>query len=121
MGNTLAPSRRERDAAAAHLAELVARKPVVVLGVSGCMTSTVSNTVAQQLFRRLKIDFAYVDAAYAGDGDAMFDEIARQNGLREVTYPAVFIGGKYVGGNREIKILHDEGKLLEMVARASAS
>jgi glutaredoxin 3 len=102
---------------AAALAEYVAKNAIVIFGMKGCPYCVKAVGLAKANWPN---DYTYIDVADPAYPQARsaFAEIERQ--YSHDTYPAVFVGSKFIGGCDDTHALHAQGKLANAVAEAKA-
>ncbi|PKA59107.1 Monothiol glutaredoxin-S5 [Apostasia shenzhenica] len=104
-----------------RIAKAVAENPVVVVGRRGCCMVH----VMRRLLQGQGVNPAVCDVG-GGDGDG--DEAAAIGGISggwvgevpEVQLPAVFIGGRLVGGIDRLMAVHISGELVPILKDAGA-
>ena len=97
--------------------ELASKRAVVVFTLSSC---TMSHTVT-----RLMADLGVNPLVHELDSDPSGKELERAllkmlGGRRSCAVPAVFIGGKLIGGTDRVMSLHLAGELVPMLRDAAA-
>nr|CAD1823782.1 unnamed protein product [Ananas comosus var. bracteatus] len=105
-------------ASAASWRRAVAESAAAVVGRRGCCMSH----VVRRLLQGLGVNPTVCDVddeANGADAAALAEEFARI-GAGEVSLPAVFIGGRLMGGLDRLMALHISGELVPMLKQAGA-
>ncbi|KAI4348182.1 hypothetical protein L6164_008936 [Bauhinia variegata] len=94
--------------------EIVSTNPVVVYSKTYCPFCV----DVKQLLTNLGATYKVIELDTESDGSAIQSALAEWTGQR--TVPNVFIGGKHIGGCDSTTALHNEGKLVSLLAEAGA-
>ncbi|XP_062206462.1 monothiol glutaredoxin-S5-like [Phragmites australis] len=99
------------DDARAEVGRTVAESPVLVVGRRGCCLSHVVKRLLQGLGVNPAVHEVADEAALAGVVPA---------GAEAATLPAVFVGGKLLGGLDQLMAVHISGELVPILKKAGA-
>ncbi|NP_001352099.1 glutaredoxin [Cicer arietinum] len=94
--------------------EIVSSNPVVVFSKSYCPFCV----QVKKLFTNLGVTFKAIELDSESDGSEIQGALAEWTGQR--TVPSVFIGGNHIGGCDATTNLHNQGKLVSLLASAGA-
>ncbi|RWR97498.1 glutaredoxin-C9-like protein [Cinnamomum micranthum f. kanehirae] len=101
--------------ASERLKRVVEENPVLVFGQRGCFMCHVVNRLL--LGHGVK---AVVWEVEEGEESSLVQEIAMMPGDQRLQFPAVFIGGRFVGGIDRLISLHISGDLVPILKEAGA-
>ncbi|XP_072952446.1 monothiol glutaredoxin-S9-like [Typha angustifolia] len=104
----------ERRVAEGSLRRVVAENPVVVVGSAGCCMSHVVKRLLQGLGVNPTV-FEVNDSAQLAE-----EFVAGADKAGEFTMPAIFIGGKLMGGLDRLMAVHISGELVPILKQAGA-
>lgn len=108
----------EADTAAKSVEKMLVENAVLVLGRPGCCMCHVVKT----LLLGHGVNPAVFEVA-DGDEAAVLDELSRidvENGGGIIQFPAVFVGGKLLGGLDRVMATHISGDLVPILKEAGA-
>ncbi|XP_057432715.1 glutaredoxin-C9-like [Lotus japonicus] len=95
---------------------LASSNAVVVFSMSDCCMST----VAKRLLFSLGVGPTVVELDERADGPSIRAVLYQLVGAHQPTLPAVFIGGKFVGGVETLMARHINGTLVPLLKEAGA-
>ena len=100
------------DGGRAEVERAVAESPVLVVGRRGCCLSHVVKRLLQGLGVNPAVHEVADEAALAG--------VAPAGGAEAAALPAVFVGGKLLGGLDRLMAVHIAGELVPILKKAGA-
>ncbi|CAN6460387.1 unnamed protein product [Victoria cruziana] len=99
-----------------RIARLVSQNAVIIFGSSGCCMCH----VARQLLCGLGVNPTLYELDEEEDGGSTTEDALVRIAGRDPAVPAVFIGGKFVGGVERLMSIHIKGNLVPMLKDAGA-
>uniref|UniRef100_A0A0D9XUW2 Glutaredoxin domain-containing protein n=1 Tax=Leersia perrieri TaxID=77586 RepID=A0A0D9XUW2_9ORYZ len=100
-----------------RVTKLASERAVVVFTKSGCC---MCHTVMTLLVGELAVSAAVHELDRDPLGREMEKELARRLGRGAPAVPAVFIGGRLVGGTSKVMAMHLKGELVPLLKNAGA-
>ncbi|KAF3791901.1 Glutaredoxin-C1 [Nymphaea thermarum] len=99
-----------------RIARLVSESAVVIFGFSGCYMCH----VARQLLCGMGVNPTVYELDEEEDGGSRTEDALALIAGRHPPVPAVFIGGRFVGGLERLMSIHIKGNLVPMLKNAGA-
>ncbi|PIN20251.1 Glutaredoxin [Handroanthus impetiginosus] len=116
MGSFFSSTKKREniDMALAKAKQIVSSNPVVVFSKTYCGYCQ----RVKQLLSQLQATYKVIELDEENDGSEIQTALTEWTGQR--TVPNVFISGKHIGGSDDVAALHQQGKLVPMLAEAGA-
>ncbi|XP_031483749.1 glutaredoxin-C1-like [Nymphaea colorata] len=99
-----------------RIARLVSENAVIIFGFNGCCMCH----VARQLLSGMGVNPTLYELDEEEDGGSKTEDALVRIAGRDPAVPAVFIGGKFVGGVERLMSIHIKGNLVPMLKDAGA-